>query len=210
MLLDDDLEPYPDDQQWDVLAAIRRIDPATVERDRRGRLAQGPCRRRSASRGQRGRQHRGATAVEQAPTRSRLRARCRSECRRSSRSGCSSRRQACRRRCINHIKRTAAVREPGVLQEAEHALVDGDDAARDLVRGSIANITSRFLAAAGPISRSSFASTVSRSTSTTSAPGDRARREFNGKLTSVQDGAHARCSRTTPACSSRHRASARP
>jgi superfamily II DNA or RNA helicase len=31
-LLDDELLPFPGEQQWDVLAAIRRIDPATVER----------------------------------------------------------------------------------------------------------------------------------------------------------------------------------
>jgi superfamily II DNA or RNA helicase len=31
-LLDDDLVPFPGEQQWDVLAAVRRIDPATVER----------------------------------------------------------------------------------------------------------------------------------------------------------------------------------
>ncbi|MBA3455317.1 MAG: DEAD/DEAH box helicase family protein, partial [Deltaproteobacteria bacterium] len=31
-LLDDDLVPYPGEQQWDVLAGVRRIDPAAVER----------------------------------------------------------------------------------------------------------------------------------------------------------------------------------
>jgi superfamily II DNA or RNA helicase len=31
-LLDDDLVPFPGEQQWDVLASVRRIDPATVER----------------------------------------------------------------------------------------------------------------------------------------------------------------------------------
>src|SRR5690606_24892957 len=31
-LLDDELVPFPGEQQWEVLAAIRRIDPATVER----------------------------------------------------------------------------------------------------------------------------------------------------------------------------------
>ena len=30
-LLDDDLVPFPGEQQWDVLAQVRRIDPATVE-----------------------------------------------------------------------------------------------------------------------------------------------------------------------------------
>ncbi len=32
VFLDDDLNPYPDDQQWSVLASARRINPATVER----------------------------------------------------------------------------------------------------------------------------------------------------------------------------------
>jgi superfamily II DNA or RNA helicase len=31
-LLDDDLVPFPGERQWDVLASVRRIDPATVER----------------------------------------------------------------------------------------------------------------------------------------------------------------------------------
>ena len=31
-LLDDELVPFPGEQQWDVLASVRRIDPATVER----------------------------------------------------------------------------------------------------------------------------------------------------------------------------------
>ncbi len=31
-LLDDDLVPFPGEQQWDVLASVRRIDPETVER----------------------------------------------------------------------------------------------------------------------------------------------------------------------------------
>jgi hypothetical protein len=31
-LLDDELAPFPGEQQWDVLASVRRIDPATVER----------------------------------------------------------------------------------------------------------------------------------------------------------------------------------
>lgn len=31
-LLDDDLVPFPGERQWDVLASVHRIDPATVER----------------------------------------------------------------------------------------------------------------------------------------------------------------------------------
>ena len=31
-LLDDDLVPFPGEQQWEVRAQVRRIDPATVER----------------------------------------------------------------------------------------------------------------------------------------------------------------------------------
>lgn len=32
VFLDESLDPYPDDQQWSVLAAVKRISPATVER----------------------------------------------------------------------------------------------------------------------------------------------------------------------------------
>ncbi|MDQ3583455.1 MAG: restriction endonuclease subunit R, partial [Pseudomonadota bacterium] len=31
MFLDDQLKPYPDDQQWAYLAAVMRIDPGTVD-----------------------------------------------------------------------------------------------------------------------------------------------------------------------------------
>jgi len=32
VLLDDDLVPFPGEQQWDVLASVQRIDPATIDR----------------------------------------------------------------------------------------------------------------------------------------------------------------------------------
>ena len=102
--------------------------------------------------------------------------------------------------------------EPGVLQEAEHAPVDGAHAARHRVRGGACRSTSPCRGAVWPISRRSSASMActldveDRRTSRRAA-----RRHVPRRAHAGPGAAAARAPRhTTPACSWRRRASARP
>lgn len=93
-LLDDDLVPFPGELQWEVLAAVRRIDPAAVERivadaAREGGVLGVEPRRLTRTRLP-GWSQRSASSSWCGSL-----ARCRAEYRRCSRNGCSSRPRAC-------------------------------------------------------------------------------------------------------------------
>ena len=101
--------------------------------------------------------------------------------------------------------------EPRVLQEAEHAPLDGDDAAGHLVRRGPPAARRPSARLPGRRSRSCSASTASRSTiEDERQAGAPSRFHFQGRAhAGPAAGGRARCSRTTSASSSRRRASAR-
>ncbi|HEX4454669.1 MAG TPA: hypothetical protein VH143_27605 [Kofleriaceae bacterium] len=133
-LLDDDLVSFPGEQQWEVLASVQRIDPATVEQiiadaSRDG----GVLGLRTSSMDE------NATPWLVAPTSKRRAVRVpgplpdRVSAVLAQRlfvaiAGVPS-------PLINLVKRTAAFENPEFHQEAGHAHVDRENPARDLVRG---------------------------------------------------------------------------
>ena len=214
VFLDDELDAYPDDQQWAFLASVQRIDRGDGRADRRarrrarGRSSAFASRTRPTTRTpRRGRARRRASRARRASP-----GRCRRECPRVLAQRLFVEKAGLPSPLLNQIKRLAAFQNPEFYKKQSMRLSTATDAAGDrLRRGSAAarrapaGLPSRARGAAARV-------TVSRSTSTTSAiAGEPLELRFHGHADArFRSRPRARSSRTTPACSSRRLASARP
>ena len=190
VFLDDQFNPHPD--QWAYLAGVERIGPATVERiaaeaTRKGQV----IGVRSADPGDDEedrapwtRSPSGAYAAQR-----KFPGRCHASVRRFSAQRVFVEKAGSAVGAAEPDQAAGRVPESGVLQEAEHAPVDGADAARDCLRGGVAG--ARRLPARLPCGpRRLSASTASPSLSMTSElRAIRWRSDFSGQLTPVQQSA---------------------